>query len=230
MREVSSPSYECMVSFPRSPTFRATQFHASLPNRKFLSKLLQQVIQFVTFSSHSWRSLNSLKGSQNLHPKKVTAWITRQTTFHYENIRLGFQTRNVIELTEDRSTPLISASESRRCRANPKKCPDDTGNGFRTDRDRDKSGYMKNHVFTVWIFLILYNIHTDRFRCMDEERIHSCRFHTTPDPKPHPPHGEWDLQSSSFSACFLAFQVPQIAEEILLHDSRSCSCKLLIKY
>ena len=36
-----------------------------------------QVIQAVTFSSPSWRSLNFSKESLFHHPKKVTTWITR---------------------------------------------------------------------------------------------------------------------------------------------------------
>ena len=41
-----------------------------------------QVIQFVTFSSPSWRSLSPLKGSLN-HPKEVT--LNHQATFVFSN-------------------------------------------------------------------------------------------------------------------------------------------------
>ena len=181
------------------------------------------------FSPDRWRSLNPLKGSQNLHPKKVTAWITRQTTFHYENIRVGLPHEEChrIDRRQEHSIDLSIRESSLERTPKNVKMTQEMGSGqigIETSECAWKSMYLPCEYFYIIYILI------DLDAWMRWGYIFSCMFHTTPDPKPHPPHGEWDLQSSSFSACFLAFQVPQIAEEILLHDSRSCSCKLLIKY
>ena len=154
---------------------------------------------------------NPLKGSQNLHPKKVTAWITR-----HHSVGLPHEECHRIDRRQEHSIDLSIRESSLE--------QDDTGNGSGRIGTETSQGTWK----IVYLPCEYFYTHIDAW--MRWGYIFSCIFHTTPDPKPDPPHGEWDLQSSSFSACNLAFQVPQIAEEILLHDSQSCRCKLLIKY
>ena len=85
------------------------------------SKSLDQVIQSDLLIPDRWRSLNPLKGSQNLHPKKVTAWITWDGAFSC--FKLSLRPPDRLSISKFSATlPFDSASWGKQNSNQPIQC------------------------------------------------------------------------------------------------------------